>query len=368
MLNTLRKNISNAIGWRTDRKIVVFESDDWGSVRTRDKEAYNRMCRLGLELERSNFTRYDSLETNADLERLFEVLQSVRDQHGNPAVFTPMCVVANPDFSLIKEKDFQEYAYETFDKTCNNYPYSENIPALWRQGVDLGLFVPQFHGREHLNVLRWMRALQAGDQALRIAFEHQSFGVAFFKGVPVKEHLAAFDPEFASDIEAYPTIIRSGGKHFEDLLGYQPAYFVASNSPEPKCLEKDLKDIGVRYLTRYKLQKYPLGEGKYRREFNWLGKKNSHGQLIITRNCGFEPSSNPDSDWVNQCLAEISNAFYWKKPAVISTHRVNYVSRLSQQNADAGLLALRQLLQQITAKYPDAEFMTSVQLGDMIKQ
>ena len=30
---------------------------------------------------------------------------------------------------------------------------------LWRQGIDERLFVPAFHGREHLSVTRWLKAL-----------------------------------------------------------------------------------------------------------------------------------------------------------------------------------------------------------------
>jgi len=36
----LRKNLVNIPGWRTNRKIVVIESDDWGSVRMPSREVY----------------------------------------------------------------------------------------------------------------------------------------------------------------------------------------------------------------------------------------------------------------------------------------------------------------------------------------
>ena len=67
-------------------------------------------------------------------------------------------------------------------------------------------------------------------------------------------------------------MINQGLFLFEELCGYKASYFVASNSPEPKITEKDLKENGIEYLTRYKLQKYPLGDGKFENEFNWLGK------------------------------------------------------------------------------------------------
>jgi hypothetical protein len=366
MLNKLRKYLSNAVGWRTSRKILVIESDDWGSVRIKDKVAYETMRKAGLDLERSNFTRFDSLETNDDLERLFDLLNSVKDRNGRTAAFTPMAVVANPDFDQIQQQDFEKYSFETVEQTFNRYPKSDRVLDLWKAGIDNDLFVPQFHGREHLNVQRWMRALKNNDEGLRIAFDNQSFGVSYFQGRRVSEHLAAFDPEFPEDIKAFSEIIQSGGEIFERLLGYRPAYFVASNSPEPKSLESELQSIGVKYLTRYKLQRYPLGTGKFQKELNWLGKVNGLGQIVLTRNCGFEPSSDPNIDWVNHCLKEIKIAFAWKKPAVISSHRVNYAGSLSEDNASSGLKSLKTLLEKCLQYWPDIEFMTSVELGDLI--
>jgi len=42
MLKEIKKiamrNVANIPGWRTDRKIVVIESDDWGAIRMPSKE------------------------------------------------------------------------------------------------------------------------------------------------------------------------------------------------------------------------------------------------------------------------------------------------------------------------------------------
>ena len=101
-MNDLRKHLSNVLGWRTKRKIVVIESDDWGSVRTRSSDDYRFMLQQGLEIDRSNFTKFDALESNTDLENLFELLSKHTDSTGRNPVITPMCVVANPDFKRLK--------------------------------------------------------------------------------------------------------------------------------------------------------------------------------------------------------------------------------------------------------------------------
>ena len=35
-------NLLNIPGWRTKRKLVVIESDDWGAIRMPSKEIYNQ--------------------------------------------------------------------------------------------------------------------------------------------------------------------------------------------------------------------------------------------------------------------------------------------------------------------------------------
>ena len=89
---------------------------------------------------------------------------------------------------------------------------------------------------------------------------------------------------------------------------------------------------------------------------------------MITRNCHFEPSDPLHTDWVSSCLLEIENAFSWRKPAVISSHRVNFVGFINQDNADFGLKELNRLLSSITSKWPDIEFMTSTELGNIIRE
>jgi len=363
---SIRRNLSNLFGWKTNRKIVVIESDDWGSVRTKSKVAYQKMVEGGLDLNASNFTMFDALESNSDLESLFQVLRRHKDSTGRHPVLTPMCVVANPDFEKIKESNFESYYYEPFTETCNKYPENDRVHALWLQGIKERLFVPQLHGREHLNPKRWLDALKAGNEGLHLAFDNGSFGASYYKGQGLPEHLAAFDPEQTSDIQALHHVISDAGKLFEEICGYKPKHFIASNRPEPRELEKTFKEIGVKYLTRNKLQRYPLGGGKFEKQFNWLGKKNGLGQIYLTRNASFEPSDPNVHNVVESCLNDIRIAFKWSKPAVISSHRVNYIGVIDQINRERGLNKLDELLIRILQQWPEAEFLTSAELGDFI--
>jgi hypothetical protein len=113
-LDILKHHLANIPGWRTRRKIVVFESDDWGSIRMPSRAVYEALLDKGIRVDNLCYNRNDALASEADLAALFEVLSSVQDQHGNPAVFTANTIVANPDFEKISASDFIEYHYQPF--------------------------------------------------------------------------------------------------------------------------------------------------------------------------------------------------------------------------------------------------------------
>ena len=85
VLSVLRKNIRNIPGWQTKRKIVIIESDDWGSIRMPSKEAFKRLQKAGIPVEKCPMNSYDSLASEEDLSALFQVLQTVKDKNKNPA-------------------------------------------------------------------------------------------------------------------------------------------------------------------------------------------------------------------------------------------------------------------------------------------
>ena len=81
----------------------------------------------------------------------------------------------------------------------------------------------------------------------------------------------------------------------------------------------------------------------------------------------FEPSYG-NQDWVDSCLSDIDFAFKCHHPAVLCSHRVNYIGSLNEQNRAKGLSELNVLLKRIVKKWPDVEFMTSDQLGSLLNK
>ena len=366
----LRKNIANIPGWRTDRKIVVIESDDWGSIRMSSKDAYNQLLSQGYPLDESHYNKYDSLESNEDLKQLYDVLGQYRDKNDQTPVFTAVAIVGNPDFEKIEKSGFETYFYEPFTETLKKYPAHDQVFDLYQDGLKNRLFIPIFHGREHLNVQRWMRELQEGNASVLEAFHQGVTGVDKGKyGEQLPDFQAAFDLDKPEDLVYMQDVLKQGLTLFEQLFGFKSAYFVPTNGPFNNALESVLKDKGIRYINTGKKQLEPLGNNQYKTNIRFLGQKNSLGQRYITRNCFFEPSSmnhSQSKDWVNDCLKEIEIAFRWKKPAIISSHRVNYMGFLDPENRKRGLEQLDQLLEKMLKRWPDIEFMTSGELGDLI--
>lgn len=361
--------LSNLPGWRTKRKIVVIESDDWGSVYMPSREALEALKGMGIPLT-SHYLNNDTLESNDDMEMLFDVLSRHTDATGRKVVMTGVNVVGNPDFEKIKANGFTKYEYELFTETAKRFPGSDRIYELWQQGIRERLLIPVFHGREHLNVQRWMRLLQQGNETLRLAFD---YGVSALnkdlQGQRLPDLRAAFDIDTVEDIPYLREVISTGLDAFEKLFGYRSSFFIPTNGPFNNSLEVLTASEGIKYIGTGKIQQEPLGGGEYKKHFRYIGKRNKHGQIYLTRNCFFEPSSweqSRDWDWVSSCLKEIDIAFHCRKPATISSHRVNYMGTLHPENRANGLKKLDILLSEIIKRWPDVEFMTSMELGDIV--
>ena len=126
-------NLKNIPGWYTKRKIIVIECDDWGSIRMPSKDVYNILISAGLKVHTKWYNRYETIESREDLEHLFNILASVRDNNRSSAVMTAVTSMANPDFKRIASCGFMEYHYEKFTETLKAYYPTANVFQLWRE-------------------------------------------------------------------------------------------------------------------------------------------------------------------------------------------------------------------------------------------
>ena len=97
----------------------------------------------------------------------------------------------------------------------------------------------------------------------------------------------------------------------------------------------------------------------------YMGERNKYNQINLIRNCLFEPSQDKALN-ASYCLNGIETMFKYKKPAVICSHRLNYIGELDYKNRGNSLKDLSFLLKTIVNKHPDVEFMFSDELGNII--
>lgn len=372
LLARVRRNAVNIPGKGVgNRRILVIESDDWGGIRTRSREDIDALERAGFRYEGypyPEFNKFDTLESNKDMEGLFDVLSRHKDIHGNSAVFTLASNVANPDFDKIKESNYTEYFWEPFTDTLKKYGQShDRVYELHKEGIARKLIYPTFHGREHLNVQKWMRYLHQGNKSVLTEFIQGSCNYYFgINNVPLGEMPAAFDVEFATDLPYLHSVMESGLSEFEQLWGFKCRYFVPPNGPYNSSLDKVLYDKGVDYMLGQKKEHEPLGDGLFKTSYHVIGHKNKYGIMYLTRFGFFEPTYL--SNTVESALLAVERAFRWNKPAIISSHRVNYCGGISPENRDNGLHMLDEFLRRVKKRWGNIEFMTSAEVGDLIKK
>lgn len=334
---------------------IIFESDDWGSLRLENINTPNRLKDANIPTHTCGagfFNEFDALESSEDIELLSDVLCGNANNLSTPK-FTFLQLTSNPDFDKIRESNFTEYHNHSIQLDYDKYGDPNYLNKLGDL-VKRNLISLEFHGREHLNVPVWMRYLSNRDEQTLKAFDLKYWGYDNSNQYSVFYN-SAYDVELKEDIPYYIEILIDGIHKFKELFGVQPTYFVPPTGGMNSAYLKPLAENGIKLVHSARIHIDSLGEGKKKKLFRIPGTKNKFGQRYIKRNCFFEPADK-SRDWVASCLSEIEHAFKYHQPAVISTHRVNYVGRISRDNRQNGLDKLSDLLTEINEKWPDVNF------------
>lgn len=370
MIETVKNHIKNFRGWKTKRKLIAIVVDDYGNVRVDSKKALENIQKKNIN-KPTRFDLFDSLETKEDLEKLYEVLESVKDQFGNSAKYTPYSLPCNIDFERMKNDNYEAFYYEylpdTYEKLSSYQPKAyEGTWKLWQEGIKKGLMKPEFHGREHLNLKVFNEMLTKKDSTLMLSLENRSLaniGHSSYSSIRWPSAFAFWDP--IDDTKSFPEIINTGVLAFEKVYGYRSIVFTPPARNFPEHLEKRLKKWGFRAFDRPYYQKKHIGFGKYKHEFSKMGYNKNLKMVDLVRNVVFEPTESAINH-VAKALAQIEAAFVWNKPAIISSHRVNFCGHIDPYNRTKGLGDLKTLLKAIEKKWPEVEFVSASQLVDLI--
>ncbi len=367
LVNHIKHNLLSIKGTRTSRKIVVIESDDWGSIRIPNKDILKALQTNKLVTNNNLFNQLDSLEKANDLEALYELFNKHRDKNGNSPILTANFLTSNPDFDRIKQSNFQNYFSESIKDSYLRYNENEDTFALIKWGIDNKFMMPQYHGREHLNINLWMKMLQLQDSVSRKSFDYGVFCLDEPSKINKRDNLmAAFDFMDESEKASKVEIFEQGFREFENIFGHKSKSFIAPCYVSHESLEKKGSELGINLIQGIYNQYIPqMNNNPYKLKFNYNGQTNDFGQKYIVRNCFlevFESLKNPLDD----CLERIEISFRWGKPAVIGMHRVNFVGNLDEDNRNRTLGILDDLFDKVLKKWPDVEFMSTDQLENII--
>jgi hypothetical protein len=370
MYQKLLRNLSHIPGWKTKKKIVVFESDDWGSIRMPNNLVRDKLIKFDQSIEDDLYCKFDNLENKDDLSALFNVLKRHKDKNGKSPVITANTVIANPNFDKIKKSNFEEYHYESFIGTLNSYYPNDNVLNFYKEGINENIFFPQFHAREHVNVKMWLSELQHQNNLLLEAFNLGVFGI------PLKilnnnrgNFMAAFDIKSKEDLTHLDGIVEDGLSLFQNIFGFQSKTIICPCYVWPSEINKVLAKNGVQAFQGMKFQFKPtINKAKYTKIFHYTGQKEEFNLRYLVRNAFFEPTHFPHSSHLEELLFRIESAFNWNNPVIIGTHRINFIGSLNESNRNTNLKKFDVLLSKILKKYPDIEFYSSAELITEIKK
>lgn len=372
MLNQIKQNTKNLIGRRTKRKILVFAVDDYGNVRLDSKKARTELDKAGMKVL-NRFDAYDTLENREDLEMLFEVLEQHKDLQNRSAKFTTYALPCNIDFEQMAEEKYEHYRSELLPRTFDKLTEQDSAAytgawALMQEAISGGLMVPQFHGREHFNVRVLEERLHEKDEQLITSLKNRSLTSISGSGRKGPGYTAAFGFSNFSENRDFEGIIEEGLDAFEKVYGYRAVQFTPPGGGEHSIVHSYARKYGINYLDVPMIKKEHQGENKYKTRFYYTGKKNSDGITYFVRNVVFEPNEGGGSEAVNLAMKQIEAAFRWNRPAIISSHRVNFCGHVDPGNRKKGLDALNVLLKRVCEKWPEVEFLSADQLGDLLSQ
>jgi hypothetical protein len=307
------------VDWHEVRA-VALESDDWGFCGfVPDAET---AANIDLdELESGRFpTVYlgSTLETAADVRSMAGVLNSVRDAHGLPAVFQPNYILSSLQYDP-DTGDWRTYYLP-------DLPPLFRRPGLWQavdKAIALGVWQPEYHGILHYDPAMRISVVNKRPAAARAA----AAGVVLFNGSN-----KAFELGSWRDRDDLRRELIHGSLLFKRLFGRRPDSVIAPDYRWRRRDELMWIDYGFLSIQAKREQRSAHGTapglrgriGKYL-DRSWR-RLTEHRIVYLERNCRLETAQIADpAAAVQLCLQDVRDSWLRGEPAIIETHRVNYV-------------------------------------------
>lgn len=324
-------------------RAVVIQSDDWGFCAwVPDEEAHRALAKSSsFRSPAGRIYGRSTLESAADVAEIAQTLLEFRGGDGLLPVWQANTVMAAPDFERMVSGGFDADPMPIV--ALPETPSRWNRPGLWdevRRAEAAGLWWAELHGLHHVPETAWLAALRRGNADARRAIEQQ---VLVCEAV---EASGEYDPTESAATRARN--LELAVERFRTLFGRAPGSLCPPDYRWDDSLEEQAERLGVTIIQGREERVGPLL--RLRRLLTGPAWPNARGRrFYMPRRIAFEPRGEVRGRLgADNAHRRARIAWAAGRPAVVSTHRVNY-AHLDPAWSEAGREALRDLLRRLTA-------------------
>jgi hypothetical protein len=357
-------------GFVFGRPLVVLQSDDWGRGGVRDREGWEVLQALGMNLGERNYDFY-SLETAEDVEAIVSLLSRHRDSNGRPACLGMNFILANVDFPKVRADSLRQIHLRSL---ADGLPEGWNRPGLfeaYQHGISAGVLSPALHGATHF-------CRPAVERNLNDSGERGSLLRMFWKAdVPYIHWRMPWigfeysDPgrngrEVFLGSEVQERMIGDAVKTFTQLFSKVPRSACAPGYRANKSTQLAWAKHGIQVAQNGPGSNLPPhfeAHGDVHGEAH--NEEDCEASLLhLYRTLDFEPSAGQEVS-VEACVRMAGNSLAHGIPAIISVHSINFHSTLKDFRSRT-LRLLDEFLTGLESKYPDLLYVRDQDLYDLV--
>jgi hypothetical protein len=324
-------------------KAVVIESDDWGLCAwVPDREAHRALA-AAPAFRTVAGRRYggSTLESAADVRALVSVLREFRGADGLPPAWQANTIVAAIDWDALAAP-FRRLPLRGLDALAGRWARPGLLEA-WGEAASDGTWWPELHGLHHLPEAAYLSALRRGDAEAHAAAAHEVFVCA------AVESGGEQDPAEPRDFRA--RALRESVARFAFQFGRRPSSFCPPDYRSEEWTEREAATHGLAVIQGVAERGRGLAARIVRRLRPARFPESPQGPFRMPPRIAFEPRG--DAAGAGRVGVEAAHraaraAWSAGRPAVLSTHRLNY-AHLDDAWSAAGRTALRALLARLCA-------------------
>lgn len=344
------------VEWQRTRA-VCLQSDDWGLCGfLPDSRAIEVLDRQALAPGPfPDVYWHSTLEDSAAVASLCAVLSASRGRDGLPTILQANYILGSQEYAVT------DTVARWIEHLLPRTPAGYERPGLWEAvdaGRRAGVWHPELHGLWHYDPLRRQRntlgrpAVEAAAARQILVFPdcERSWELGSWRSQDVLEQ------EFARALAGFADLF---GRRPRSIIG--PDY-VWNDADEARWVAADIRVIQGQRQQRK--SKWRGTEGRIRkvmhRTFTRWWRRD---RVYLDRNSSFEPLQAAEHRrTTDRTVAEVRQRWREGEPAIVETHRINFV-HLDDGNGELGRRELRRLLDGLDAD--GAIFMTDGEVAEL---